>query len=687
MSQSQPSEVILNLGPSDLMELAVPLWIFDVDKAQVVWANEAARYLWQAETLNELYQRNMRADMSSSIEGRLSQYKEVLEDADKTFRELWTLYPNGQPATYQISIRRYRLEDQRIGLLCQASAEQDHVPEQMRSAEALNHIPISITLFTREGSLLYANTEANRVYGWGQSPLSDLFTNDDVFADALADAGVHGHATHCCQLPTLDGFRWREISIRACRDSVSGVPAFILSDIDITDQKTQQQKITYLAHHDILTGLHSRNYVNHYFPKLLSKAKISGDRLAMLLIDLDNFKTINDTLGHLSGDGLLIHVARQIKTVMRGRGHIARLGGDEFTILMPFEDTAELDLFCKEILRTISSEVKLNDHVLSTYASIGISLFPEHGTELPSLMQHADLALYEAKDEGRKTFRYYRPALQQAALLKRTLEKDLTRAIKEREFRLYYQPRVDCISQKVLSVEALMRWYHPNQGVISPAVFIETLEETGMIHQVGDWIISQAGYDQKVLTDNGYDIPISINVSAEQFAHANFVTRLKDNLRKTGCDSSRIEIEITESMLMGHGYDAKAVLLELRKAGFSIAVDDFGTGYSNLAYIQSYPISSLKVDRSFIQMIEDQSSVVNMILSLCRLIGVTAVAEGVETIDQLAWLQLNHCNEYQGYLYSKPRPLHQLLHLLNNPPNWATGGMLVGSDEQDLAWA
>ncbi|SNY92593.1 diguanylate cyclase (GGDEF) domain-containing protein [Cohaesibacter sp. ES.047] len=677
----------MNLGHSDLMELAVPLWIFDVDKAQVVWANEAARLLWQASTLDELYQRNMQADMSSGIESRLKQYITAFETTDETFRELWTLYPNGEPATYQIAFRGYHLPDGRVGLLCQANAEEDHVPNKMRSAEALNHIPISISLFTRDGALLYANTEANRIYGWGIRPLTALISKDKAFAAALATAEENDIAVMTCRMLTLDGVRWREISIRACRDSVSGVPAYILSDIDVTDQKLQQQKISYLAHHDMLTGLHSRNYVNHHFPEVLAKAGQAQKRLALLLIDLDDFKAINDTLGHLSGDGLLIHVARQLKTSMHGKGHIARLGGDEFAILIPFETTEELDFFCNDIMCAISFETKLNGHLLNTQASIGISLFPEHGTTLPELMQHADLALYEAKDNGRKTFRYYRPALQQAAVLKRTLEKDLDRAIKEREFRLYYQPRVDCISQKVLSVEALMRWYRPNQGVVSPAVFIEVLEETGMIHDVGDWITMQAGYDQQILNENGYDIPISINVSPEQFAHPQFVHRLRNNLGQTGCSPSKIEIEITESMLMGHGYDAKAVLKDLRKAGFSIAVDDFGTGYSNLAYIQSYPISSLKVDSSFIQMIEDQSPVVNMILSLCRLLGISAVAEGVETIDQLAWLQLNHCDEYQGYLYSKPRPLHQLLHLLNNPPLWAKDGMVIGFEEQDLAWA
>ena len=355
--------------------------------------------------------------------------------------------------------------------------------------------------------------------------------------------------------------------------------------------------------------------------------------------------------------------------------------------LLPVEEIALLNVLCETLLLTIGSDVAIGDSLVDSRASIGISLYPDHGRNLSELMRHADLALYEAKDLGRNTYCYFRPSLQHAALLRRALEKDLNRAVQNNEFELFYQPRVDCHEQQVRSAEALMRWNHPEKGMVSPGLFIEALEETGLIHQVGDWLVEQAGMDQRYLLECGFDIPLSINISPKQFHRPDFVERLKGNLARTHCPANRIEIEITESMLMGEGFDAKAVLMELRSSGFSIAVDDFGTGYSNLAYIQEYPISSLKVDRSFIQMIEDRNSVVNMILSLCRLVGITAVAEGVETVDQLQWLQLNHCNEYQGFFYSKPLPMNQLIALLKNPPEIAVKDPLQSALESEVAWA
>ena len=563
--------------------------------------------------------------------------------------------------------------------------------EDHRGAEALNHIPICVSIFSHSGHLLYANREAYKIYGAEPPALSDRFIRDEDIEPLLERAHTHGTASAICQMSVQGRSCWHEISLHVFPDCAGDTNSLTLSEVDVTHLMEQEQQVRYMALHDTLTGLYNRNYVNLHFSEILESMVLQARPASILLIDLDNFKVINDTLGHMAGDKLLVNVGNVLKDVVGefvGEGGIiARLGGDEFAILVPFADIEQLDALSNSLLGRMSKDCEISDHLIHSKASIGIALCPSHGEDLTSLLRHADLALYEAKNAGRNIHRYFRPELQRAAIVKRTLEKDLTRAIQEEEFRLFYQPRVDCNSQAVLSVEALLRWFHPEQGLVFPDLFIPCLEETGLIHQAGDWIVRQAGIDQRILASHGHDIPISINISPKQFQSPDFALRMNRHLFPTKCPPDKIEIEITESMLMGEGYDAKDLLNDLRQTGFSIAIDDFGTGYSNLAYIQEYPISSLKVDRSFVQMIEDRSPVVNMILSLCRLVGITAVAEGVESVDQLEWLQLNHCNQYQGYLYSRPVPLDAMLQLLDQPPRIAWKGSMLDPINEEIAWA
>ncbi|MCV6545921.1 MAG: EAL domain-containing protein [Cohaesibacter sp.] len=653
---------------SSILSLTTPLWVFDIDRSHVVWANDAAVALWQADSQDDLYQRDMGADMSASIAERLKQYQSDFEKDKKTFSEVWTLYPNGRPLTYRIMISGYRLPDGRLGMLCEAMAEAQETPDKLRSAEALNHIPIAISLFSKGGLPLYTNAAARSIYGSSILPLPERFVNRSDHSELIQLLEEDEHVTLISQVWTETGMRWHEISARNCNDAVSGSPAYILSEVDVTELKDNEHKVRYLAHHDTLTGLYNRNYVHLAFPELLTSAADANLKMAMMLIDLDKFKTINDTLGHDCGDQLLMHVAQVLEQQVGSAGHIARLGGDEFIILIPMRDKAEMERLCHHLLSEIATDCHIGDHRLNSKASIGVSLFPAHGRDLASLMKHADLALYDSKDKGRNTFSFFRPALQMAVLRQRSLERDLVHAAQHKEFVLYYQPRVSCRSNEIHSVEALLRWNHPNRGILYPGHFVDALEETGLIHEVGTWIAQQVGHDQRYLKQSGYDIPISINVSPKQFSNHDFSRALVEALVHSQCPAHRIELEITEGMLMGDGYDSKETLEKLKAEGFSIAIDDFGTGYSNLAYIQDYPISSLKIDRSFIKAIDKQAPVVNLVLSLCRLTGITAVAEGVETPEQLQWLEENKCDQYQGYIFSRAVPLHEVIELLDNPP-------------------
>ncbi len=672
---------------SDVMAVSAPMWVIDIDQCQIVWANEAALLLWQAESLDSLCARDVHDDLGPDLIERLNGYQDAFRGDSKPFRELWTLYPDGEEQQYEVKLWRHDLPGGGIGALCKAREVAHDRAARLHCAKALNNIAVCISLFSSEGAPIYANKHARDVYGGDHHSLQARFLEKADYERLIEKLEQANETTAICEVYVQNGVRWHEISARNCQDAQTGEATYILSEVDVTDFKEQERRISFMAHHDMLTGLHSRNYVNDEFPGILSKRIVAHLPMAMLLLDLDNFKTINDTMGHMAGDQLLVHVALTLDRVIGARASIGRLGGDEFIVLLPYEERSEIEAVCVELLGELSSECQIAGHMLHSRASIGVSVCPDHGSDIATLMRHADLALYEAKDAGRNTYRYFRPDLQQAAILKRTLEKDLNRAMSEGEFRLFYQPRVDCLNHKILGAEALMRWYHPEQGIVPPGMFIGALEETGLIHQVGDWIVTRTGCDQRKLASHGFDLPISINISPKQFERPDFVSRLRNNLAQTRCPASRIEIEITESMLVGEGFDAKQTLLDLRRAGFSIAVDDFGTGYSNLAYIHQYPISVLKVDRSFIQMIEDQTSVVNMILSLCRLVGITAVAEGVETMDQLEWLQLNHCNQYQGYLFSKPQPLDDFLEILMNPPDFSHLAVAGDNSDLEVSWA
>ena len=271
-----------------------------------------------------------------------------------------------------------------------------------------------------------------------------------------------------CEVKTKEGKRWHEITCMTCFDGQSGQPAFILTESDVTELKEKESRVRYLAHYDMLTGLHNRNYVNSHYPDMIESAYRNDQRLVFMVIGLDHFKSINETLGHPSGDALLKHVASLLQLSLSETEQIARLGGDEFVIVKPYASTSDLDNRCQMILASINAECRVGDHILSANASIGLALFPEHGKDLPTLLRHCDLALHEAKDSGRNTYRFYRPALQHAALAKRALEKDLARAVEKQEFCLYYQPRVDCLTHKVVSAEALMRWQHPEKGLVFP---------------------------------------------------------------------------------------------------------------------------------------------------------------------------------------------------------------------------
>ncbi len=648
-----PAQELQKVALERLNDLNTAVWIFDIDFSRVAWANKAAVAIWNAESLDELRARDMSEDMSISVAQRLKQYQEDFITSNASFAEVWTLYPAGVPTTLDVAFKGFRFEDGRVGMWCEAKSQRTDTPEGLRSSEALLHTSVIISLYDGDGCALYCNPAARALQPEGELRLKERFVKAADYENLLSQVALHGGCRRSARMQTAKGIRWHEITARECTDAVTGQSALLLSETDITDLKEAERRAQYLADHDTLTGLPNRNYVQSKLPPKLKAAASIGEKLAFLIIDLDRFKAINDTLGHAAGDELLIQVAARLPAVTGDAGMVARLGGDEFLIcLSDVQDRDQIDRFCEKLVQEFQTTFELEGGEFVSTLSIGVSQFPEDGEDLHTLLKYADVALYKAKEEGRNTYSCFNISLRNKIEEQLTLERDLREALKEEQFELFYQPRVDTFTNKILGGEALLRWNHPTRGLLAPGCFIETAEQMGLIVEIGDWVMTRAAIEQHQLEREGFPINISINISPRQFESSNLYSNVLSLQDRTGCNPKRIELEITETTLMSSDKIVTEILSTFKERGFGIAIDDFGTGYSNLAYIQHYPVTSLKIDRSFIANIGTNHAVMKLIMSLCRLLKVKPVAEGVETEEQLNWLQRHDCREFQGYLFS-----------------------------------
>jgi diguanylate cyclase (GGDEF)-like protein len=429
------------------------------------------------------------------------------------------------------------------------------------------------------------------------------------------------------------------------------------------ERKLSEERLAFLAHHDQLTGLGNRSLFRERLGRAISKARRTGCRMAVLFLDLDRFKTVNDSLGHDVGDMLLEGVAERLLACLRDLDTVARLGGDEFAILLE-EVSRERDAptVAQRILDALSSPFDFNGHEIVVSGSIGVSFFPDNGDSMGQLLRAADSALYRAKESGRNAYQFFNKETHSRVVERMRLESELRRALERREFTVFYQPKLDLKAGHMSGFEALIRWQHNEMGMVSPGQFIPLLEDTGLIIDVGAWILETAARQLREWQANGFsDLSVAVNLSARQFEDGRLVETVKTALSESGLASRHLELEITESILMVDTQRTVQVLEELRKLGVKIAIDDFGTGYSSLAYLKRFPIDSLKIDRSFVQDITEDpedACIANAIIGLAHNLGLTVVAEGVETSEQLEMLR--ECDGMQGFLYSKPRSVSDL---------------------------
>jgi diguanylate cyclase (GGDEF)-like protein len=431
---------------------------------------------------------------------------------------------------------------------------------------------------------------------------------------------------------------------------------------DITAQKHAESQIAYMARHDGLTSLANRAVLLEKMEEELARLRRYGSRFTVFLLDLDLFKTVNDSLGHPVGDELLKAVAGRLLGCIRETDTVARLGGDEFAILATAEgDQRDAAIATAgKILGAISAPYDLEGHNLHIGTSIGIALAPEHGTEVDQLMKNADLALYKAKSEGRDAYRFFEDAMGVEVRTRRAHQIDLRNALTNEEFELYYQPIVDIQTRQTTSIEALIRWHHPQRGMISPVDFIPLAEETGLINQIGEWVLRRSCLDAMNWPSN---VKVSVNLSAVQFRKIGPVDHFSQVLRDSGLPPERLELEITESVLLHGNAENVETLHKLREMHISIVLDDFGTGYSSLSYLRMFPFDKIKIDQSFVHELAknaDCAAIVSAVAGLGRGLRIGTVAEGVETEDQLLLVRAAGCTHAQGYLFGRPCPAAEL---------------------------
>ncbi len=455
------------------------------------------------------------------------------------------------------------------------------------------------------------------------------------------------------------------LTISAVKNSEGITTHFVGVFNDISSVKEAQAQLDFLAHHDALTRLPNRTLFRDRLGHALIHAQRENNNLAVLFLDLDRFKTINDTLGHPVGDDLLKQAAERMQQAIRADDTLARLGGDEFVLLLEDDSTAHhAVIVAHKLLQIFNRPMFIEDHALTVTASIGIALFPHDGKDVDTLLKHADLAMYQAKQQGRNTYQFFSSGLTTGAFERLIMENALRGAVARNELLLYYQPQINLIDRTLAGVEALVRWQHAELGMVSPGQFIPLAEDMGIIGDIGEWVLNEAVRQMAEWQAQGFDVSrVSVNLSMQQIDREDLAGQVSAALERVSVPAKHLELEVTESMIMRQPEQAMRILDNLRQQGISLSIDDFGTGYSSLAYLKNLPLDRLKIDQSFVQDIgrdEHGEAIVRVIISLARNLGLEAVAEGVESEEQAQFLEREGCNIAQGYLFARPMPADEL---------------------------
>ena len=644
-----------------------PFWIqdFQHDPSTAVWHEIGAKFGWAASAALPVHRNGV-------VLGAFSLYADVTDAFDEDVRNLLVEIVTDIDYALKIFMNEAQRKQAEMDLRIAAAAFESQ--EAMLVTDAKNVILRVNRAFTE--STGYSAEEAI-----GRTPrlIQSGRHNADFYSEMWKIINRTGGWQGEVWDQRKNGEEYQKwLTISAVKDENGAVTNYIGTHYDITERKNAEEKIRRLAFFDPLTGLPNRTLLLDRLKQAMSVGARSGNYGALLLIDLDNFKTLNDTLGHDMGDMLLKQVAQRLNTSVREGDTVARLGGDEFVVMLTNLGTIEADAAAQveteaqKLLFTFNQTYQLKDIAHHVTPSIGATLFRGHLTVIDDLLKQVDLAMYKSKAAGRNMLHFFDPAMEAAALERVSLEADLRVALEQHQFMLYYQPQLDLRIGQLVGVEALVRWQHPKRGIVSPLEFIPIAEETGLIIPIGDWVLQEACRQLGEWRASGIKhIKMSVNLAAKQFSDQNLPARIQEVIVKYALPPESLELEVTESMTMGSPADAIEMMKVLTSQGQSMSIDDFGTGYSSLAYLKLFPISTLKIDRAFVKDIEtdpNDAAICDITVLLAHKLGMKVVAEGVETEGQLKFLNSIGCEKIQGYLISKPLPAEQAENFIRTHP-------------------
>jgi diguanylate cyclase (GGDEF)-like protein/PAS domain S-box-containing protein len=574
-------------------------------------------------------------------------------------------------------VRSLRYAIERNNLEEALSAEKD------RAEATLNCIGDAVVCTDNSGHITFLNMVAQKLTGWSMleargCPLGAVFrTLDTLHSETTESTAEHAilqvravHMPPSCTLIRRDGMQIPiEESIAPIRSREGVAAGTVIVFRDVSSAKAMAQEIAHTAEHDVLTGLPNRMLLNDRVSRAIAAAKRHVKQVAVLVLDVDGFKHINDSLGHPVGDQLLQSIAQRILECARPVDTVSRQGGDEFVVLISeLTHPRAASLMAGHMLRAVAEPHVIGAHQLHVTASIGVSVYPDDGVNAETLIKNADTAMYQAKENGRRRYQFFTASMNVRAVKRQSIEEGLRRALERQEFELHYQPKINLKKGVITGAEALIRWPRPAGGWISPAEFIPVAEDCALIVPIGRWVLRQACDQARAWLDAGLPAtPMAVNVSAMEFQNEGFLQGLLEVVKESGWDPRLLELELTESVLMKHVEATIELLQVLRQSGVRVALDDLGTGYSSLSYLRRFPIDSLKIDRSFIQQIASgpaDAAIVTAVISMARSLELRVVAEGVETLQELQFLQARECDEVQGYYFSQPLPAAKFASLL-----------------------
>ena len=547
-----------------------------------------------------------------------------------------------------------------------------------RLAQVIDTVPASVSAYDREGNCIFLNASfANRL-GVAQGDAIGRHAGDllgpeagarSLSLDQVVFRSGRALPTYEEEFEDADGRLTWLTTKSPLRDAQGTIIAVLTSSLDISDRKKAERHLVHLAHHDALTGLPNRTFLQDRLRREIGRAR-RGDRLfALLLLDLDRFKSVNDALGHHAGDELLKAVGTRLKALAGDEDTFARLGGDEFALLQTGINSAQeaIDL-AERVIAVMSEPFLIFGEEIVAGASIGMVLHPNDGDDAENLLKKADIAMYRAKSEGRNVYRAFSQEMMAAAQTRISLEAELRRALLNREFELFYQPQIDLRTGRIIGAEALIRWRHPTKGLVRPLDFLPFAEEMGLIIPINEWVMREACREAQSWQELGLPrLRIAVNLSPVQFRNRSMTDLVANILERSRLDPTLLELELTESILVSDAESVTAELRRLRAMGVSVSIDDFGTGYSSLAYVKKFPVDRIKIDQSFVRNITtdpNDAAIVRAIVNLGHSLGIDVIAEGVDSPEHVDMLRAEGCHEAQGYLFARPCPAEDFIALV-----------------------